>query len=700
MLSQTLHLIASAFRCLPSSWRLSCLLGLVLIGCLFCGSTNAGISGENIIVVVNANSQDSLTLANHYVHLREIPPANIVLLEDVPGGLRVSLNDFREKILRPVLNELNRRKLAANAQVIAYSAGFPTAVDIREHTKQLTDENQKKYQRPVASINSMTFFYRWVLSDSPDYLGWGSNFYARGRFERHFANPFAGETGEEFKAAETATNEATNEATTADDWTQAAELWSNIADDYPTLHPLNIRAAEAFANAGDMDAALERLTLAAASGWSNRRYVEESKSLQKLASTEGFDGVVDQLQDVPMKNQGPVPFSASVGWTSTGHMIPSAKGGMPYMLSCVLGVVHERGSTLQQAIDVLKRARQADRSYPDGTVAFAKTSDVRVTTREPLYADGLAWLMSRDRDVEIFSSKLPTSNKRYIGLMLGAASFDAKNQPWSMVPGAIAENLTSLGAAFETNSQTKLTELLHAGAAISSGAVAEPYSLIPKFPTPMMHAYYAEGVSAIEAFYLTTTSPYQLLIVGDPACQPFAKAPIDFVRMEVGEPMGDKVPVNFFWQALPGNENTSPTAAIELYLQDKRIAVSRPAKKIEVKLPKNLEGALRCRAVLIGRHTTQPRITITDTLVLGNPNILPTIDVLSTDGETLRIKLACPDAERIELKHLGRVVAETSGTSGTVSLTPEQIGRGPIELEATGHIGEQGIPGKLKLIEF
>ncbi|MEO9930691.1 hypothetical protein [Rhodopirellula bahusiensis] len=696
MLSHTPNLATPFSPSLLTLRRFGCLFLLALVGWMFCNSAQAGIGGENIIVVVNAKSEDSLTLANHYVQLRDIPPSNIVLLEDVPSGLRVSLDDFREKILKPILNELNRRELAAHAQVIAYSAGFPTAVDIREHTKKLTDENQKKYQRPVASINSMTYFYRWVISDSPDYLGWGSNFYARGKFERHFANPFAGEAGETFQAAES----ATNDATTAEEWTAAATRWSDIADDYPTLHPLNIRAAEAFANADDLESALERLAKAVASGWANRRYVEDSESLQKLSETEGFNEILEQLQDVPMKNQGPVPFAASVGWTSAGHPIPNAKGGMPYMLSCVLGVVNERGSTLEQAIEVLKRARKADRTTPDGTVAFAKTSDVRVTTREPLYADALAWLMSRDRDVEIFSSKLPTSDKRYSGLMLGAASFDARKRSWSMTPGAIAENLTSLGAAFETNSQTKLTELLHAGAAISSGAVAEPYALVPKFPTPMMHAYYAEGVSAIEAFYLTTTSPYQLLIVGDPACQPYAKAPIDFVRMAVGEASGDKVPVNFFWQALPGNKNTSPTAAIELYLQDKRIAVARPTHKIEVKLPTSLEGALRCRAVVIGRQPTQPRVAITETLVLGNPNIVPTIDAQSTDNETLQIKLACPDADRIELKHLGRVVAETSGTSGTVSLTPDRIGRGPIQLEAIGYVGKQGIPSKLQLIEF
>ncbi|WDQ16003.1 hypothetical protein [Rhodopirellula sp. P2] len=669
---------------------------LAFLACVFGPQAHAGISGENIIVVVNADSEDSLTLANHYVQLRDIPPSNIVLLEDVPSGLRVSLDDFREKILKPVLTELNDRGLGAHAQVIAYSAGFPTAVDIREHTKRLTDENQKKYQRPVASINSMTFFYRWVLADSPDYLGWVSNFYARGSFERHFANPFAGEAGEKFEAAE----DATNNAESTEDWSEAADLWTAIAEDYPTLYPVHVRAAEAYANADELDSAVQRLAMATAGGWANRRYVEESDSLQKLKETDGFETILALLQDVPMKNQGPVPFATNVGWTSTGHPIPNAKGGMPYILSCVLGVVHQRGSTLEQAIEVLERARKADRTSPDGTFGFAKTSDVRVTTREPLYADALAWLISRDQNVEIFASKLPTSDKAYSGMMLGAASFDARKRSWSMTPGAIAENLTSLGAAFETGSQTKLTELLHAGAAISSGAVAEPYALVHKFPTPMMHAYYAEGVSAIEAFYLSTTSPYQLLIVGDPACQPFAKAPIDFVRIEAGEVTDDKIPVNFFWQQLPGNAATSPTAAIELHLQGKRIAVARPTNKIEIKLPSSLQGALHCRAVLIGQHPTQPHVAITQTIVLGNPNALPTIEQKTVDDEQIQVRLACPDADRIELKHLGRVVAEIEGPSGTVSLTPTQVGRGPIQLDAVGHVGEQAIPGEPQLIEF
>lgn len=673
-----------------------------------CSEVNAGISGENIVVVVNGESMDSLTLANHYADLRKIPASNMVVLQDIPSGLRISLDDFRDRILKPVLEKVNQRGLARHTSVIAYSAGFPTAVDIRPHTKQLTDENQKKYQRPVASINSMTFFYRWVLADSPEYLGWGSNFYARGRFERHFANPFANEAGERFKEAE----QAFESAETQEDWTAAATLWANIADEYPTLYPMHLRTAEAHAQAGDLPSAMTRLQQSVSAGWSNRRYVEESEALSKLQGIDGYAKLLEQLQDVPMKNQGPASFNGTVGWTSAGHPIPSNQGGMPYLLSCVLGVVHERGSTLQQAIEVLQTAVRSDRSFPDGTVGFAKTKDVRVTTREPLYVDALTWLMSRDRDVEIFSSTLPTSSNNYIGLMLGSASLNCKARKWSMQGGAIAENLTSLGGAFETASQTKLTELLHAGAAISSGAVAEPYALVPKFPTPMLHAYYVEGVSAIEAFYLCTTSPYQLLIVGDPACQPFAKAPIDFIRIDVGQESDGKLPIEFHWQEFPRNNQSTATASIEIHLQDKLIAVSPATKKIEVKLPSSMEGALRCRAVMVGHHPTQPRVATMETVVLGNPNALPTVRLEtqptesqgtssndSSSGEKA-LRVACPDADRIELKHFGRVIAETKGNSGTLRVSNEQVGNGPVQLEVIGYIGDRAIPGKTIQLKF
>ena len=46
-----------------------------------------------------------------------------------------------------------------------------------------------------------------------------------------------------------------------------------------------------------------------------------------------------------------------------------------------------------------------------------------------------------------------------------------------------------------------------------------------KFPLPSIQLHYVRGCSLAEAFYQSVSGPYQLLIVGDPLCQPWAVIP-------------------------------------------------------------------------------------------------------------------------------------------------------------------------------
>ena len=52
------------------------------------------------------------------------------------------------------------------------------------------------------SQNNDVLFHPFLLADSAKYLDWGANLYARGPFERHFANPYLDdERRERFESA-------------------------------------------------------------------------------------------------------------------------------------------------------------------------------------------------------------------------------------------------------------------------------------------------------------------------------------------------------------------------------------------------------------------------------------------------------------------------------------------------------------------
>ncbi|HUU91976.1 MAG TPA: hypothetical protein VM238_12295, partial [Phycisphaerae bacterium] len=77
-------------------------LAAVMVGCLS-ADARAGGGPENVAVVVNADSWASLAVANEYVALRRIPPGHVIYLSSLPSFERVTVDDFRSRILMPVL---------------------------------------------------------------------------------------------------------------------------------------------------------------------------------------------------------------------------------------------------------------------------------------------------------------------------------------------------------------------------------------------------------------------------------------------------------------------------------------------------------------------------------------------------------------------------------------------------------------------
>src|SRR5215212_9506274 len=92
----------------------------------------AGGGPENVLLLVNTNSDASKTIANHYISWRHIPASNVLYLnwKGVPGS--ITGESFRETILLPALLALDERQLTLQIDYIVYSSDFPWVVDMRQ----------------------------------------------------------------------------------------------------------------------------------------------------------------------------------------------------------------------------------------------------------------------------------------------------------------------------------------------------------------------------------------------------------------------------------------------------------------------------------------------------------------------------------------------------------------------------------------
>ncbi len=663
--------------------------------CIASSNLFAGLSGENIIIVVNADSIRSRTIANHYVHLRKIPAGNVVFLSDVPDGLMASMDDFKDKILKPTLDTVNRRGLAKQARCIAYSADFPTSVDISSHTSRLPENGMKRIIGTRASITGLTYFYQFVLRDNHVYLSDKSNMYARSDFDQNFSSPFFNEKGKEFSDAQ--------QQLKLEKYAEAAESFETLFKEYPTLAPLAIRAAQAHSKAGNREAALTMLKAAIKAGWWSATYLQDTPELKSLLNDPMLAKVIPYLSTHPTHVQGPRAFKSTAAWTKNGFPVTIENGGTPYMMSCSLAMLHTYGNTLGQAVTILQRAAKADRTYPKGQFRFAGGTDVRATTRFPGVADALLYLQDAGFETEVFPGAAPTKPGDIAGLMIGSANFSAKGTRWKLAPGSLSESLTSLGADFRNNGQTKLTVYLAAGAAMSSGAVMEPYALQHKFPLAMMYGYYASGVSAMEAYYLSVASPYQLLIVGDPVCQPFANPPADFVDATVVSTAPTQLRITRRPQKV--NRKQTPSGRIEVYLNGRLTQEVPAVQNVNVNLPNATSGVVEVRAVLTGLAPTEPRISMVKEVDLNGSVAAPKATITqrrtasadpqddgSKQGE-IKVQLECPGADSIDLMLYTDAVGTVQGESGVLTIKTDKLGAGPLTFRPVAKLGKATVVG-------
>ena len=368
--------------------------------------------------------------------------------------------------------------------------------------------------------------------------------------------------------------------------------------------------------------------------------------------------------------------------TSWNPAVPSR-----YYVSTLLGWTHAYGNTVDEIKTYLRSATEADGSQPNGTVYIDFNPDLRSNLRKPQFPAAKAELLSLGVNTIILSNNpAPFSlvgKANVIGAALGAPS-PVIPAGSTFLKGAIAEHLTSWAGVLDFNDagQTRATLWLSSGAAGTAGMVTEPADPVDtpdKWPAVRLHAHYARGCSLGEAFYQSVTLPYQLLILGDPLCRPYATIPtVTLGGLADGEIFGGV-------RTLTPQATTSAPGGIagfELFLDGVSWGRVAPGGSVNFDTTTLADGAHELRVVAYenspirtqGQRVLNFRANNLDQDIQLSATAFTRVDGSGPFALGVNVVGGAPAA--IEIRKGALLLATVAGASGSASIDPSLLGRG------------------------
>ncbi len=640
----------------------------------------ADLTPESVAVVVNGDSWASLTIANEYVRMRSIPESNVIVLRGISSFERMNIDTFRDQILRPVFDTLESRGLRDQIDCITYSVDLPTSVNVRADTR---GQSLPQVITPVASTNGLTYLHEWVMRKDTDYLRLDINRYSRRVLPLPVGEPLSVEDAAEYQRGMALYAEKDYERAT-----QVIEALTKIQRDDSSLY-YNLACCQALT--GQSNEAMVSLQQAVSLGWRDSKHMAGDSDLTTLRTRPDFKALLAKMQSQKIEMQPTRGFRSTYGWDALGN--PS-ESGVHYMLSTMLGVTSGRGNSVEEVIACLRRAQGADSTSPRGTVYFLKNGNVRSTTREWAFADAGEQLKATGVRAQTVDGVLPQDKRDVAGALIGTATFDWETSNSTILPGAIVEHLTSCGGMMrERDTQTPCTDFIRAGAAGSSGAVTEPYALQAKFPNAFMQLHYALGSTLAEAYYQSLEGPYQLLIIGDPLCQPWGdtrRVGVSGISRNASLKGDIEIRPRFI-----GRE--SSVKEYQLFVDGKYTQTAARGEPLTLDTTAFADGehALTVAALHDDALETRDRsVTLVQFRNTDNTVSLSSRTARKARfGEVIEVKLRATGASSLQVMHLGRVVGQAEDGQGVIELDTSRLGLGVATLRVIARFGEDTVHG-------
>jgi hypothetical protein len=451
---------------------------------------------------------------------------------------------------------------------------------------------------------------------------------------------------------------------------------------------LNYNLACCLAQLKKPEEAVTRLRKAVHAGWTNSQHAKSDKDLESLRTRKEYQDLLtrmDKNRDAVFDVQPTMGFQHQYQWNEQGQKVKT--GGRRYLLSTMLAMTSGRGNSVAEAIAAMKRSVAADGTGRKRTIYFPVNGNVRSRTREPAFRSAAAHLKRLGVAAEVGPGVLPQGKSDVQGAMIGTSSFNWSTSKSTILPGAICEHLTSFGGVMRENAgQTPLTEFIRHGAAGASGTVTEPLAIQANFPFPFLHVHYVKGCSLAESFYQSVFGPYQLLIVGDPLCQPWARIPK--VTLETRKQSG-------VLTLTPQVVDTKSVGHFDLFIDGRKVQTHSDRKEFKIDKTKLADGHHEARVVAVRGNTieTQGRNTLSFEVDNNGKRVS-----LSTTSEkavpldkTIRFSMAAEGATSIELLQNSRRIGVIDGASGTVNIPASKLGQGDVSVFAVAKIDGKSV---------
>ncbi|MBV8033528.1 TIGR03790 family protein [Roseateles sp.] len=209
-------------------------------------------------------------------------------------------------------------------------------------------------------------------------------------------------------------------------------------------------------------------------------------------------------------------------------------GARPWLVIGLRPTMQLAARSVSAAMAMIERGIAADHRLaagaPETAVAYlAATPDAARNVRERLFPPAGPVPGAPGLEVARVRSEALPVMRRTLVYQTGLARVPAPlGGEW--LPGALADHLTSFGGQLDRpagEGQMNILDWIEAGATASYGTVSEPCNHLQKFPHPqLLIQAYAQGVSALEAYWHSVAWPAQGVFVGEPLAAPFAPVPM------------------------------------------------------------------------------------------------------------------------------------------------------------------------------